>query len=72
MNWWYHDYCWVTTCVVHVAQWLAFLPLMLEVLGSFPARGEENFRVSESAFPSVICKPDDTRYVRRPSDRDDN
>ena len=28
-----------------VAQWLAHLPLVLEVPGSIPARGEENFRV---------------------------
>ena len=35
------------------------LPLVLEVSGSIPARGEENL-VSEHAFPSVICR-DDTR-----------
>ena len=42
-----------------VAQWLAHLPLVLEVPGSIPARGEENFGV-RTRFSSVICR-DDTR-----------
>ena len=42
-----------------VAQWLAHLPLVLEVPGLIPARGEENLE-SEHAFSSVICR-DDTR-----------
>ena len=42
-----------------VAQWLAHLPLVLEVPGSIPARGEE-ISESEHAFSSVICR-DDTR-----------
>ena len=42
-----------------VAQWLAHLPLVLEVPGSIPARGEENFGVR-------------TRSVHRPSDLDVN
>ena len=33
------------------------LPLVLEVPGSIPARGEENFG-DEHAFPSVICRDD--------------
>ena len=41
-----------------VAQWLAHLPLVLEVPDSIPARGEENFGVQ--TFSSVICR-DDTR-----------
>ena len=32
-------------CESVVAQWLAHLPLVLEVPGSIPARGEENFGV---------------------------
>ena len=38
-----------------VAQWLAHLPLVLEVPGSIPAWVEENFE-SKHAFSSVICR----------------
>ena len=47
------------TCVFPGALWLAHLPLVLEVPGSIPARGEENSE-SEHAFSSVIYR-DDTR-----------
>ena len=47
------------------------LPLVLEVPGSIPARGEENLGVRTRFLYSVICR-DDTRYVLRPSDRDVN
>ena len=54
-----------------VAQWLAYLPLVLEVQGSIPARGDKYFGV-RTRFPySVICRAD-TSSVRRPSDRDVN
>ena len=54
-----------------VAQWLAHLPLVLDVPGSISAGCEEYIGVSEHALPSVICRSD-TRQVCRPSDLDVN
>ena len=45
------------------------LPMVLEVPGSIPPRGE-NFGV-QHAFSSVICR-DDTRQVHHPEDWDVN
>ena len=39
-----------------VAKWLAHLPLVLEVPGSIPARGKENFGVQKCFLYSVICR----------------
>ena len=43
-----------------VAQWLAHLPLVLEVLGSIPL-AVRKISLSEHTFLSVICR-DDTKY----------
>ena len=64
--------CNVQRSVVHVAQWLAHWPLVLEVPGSIPAAGEENL-VSQHTSLHVICRDDMNTVLHvSPSDRDVN